>query len=206
MAPLVLVLTDTTRFPAPVRSLEPLCALAPPGSVGIVVRDRELPLDDWLRLAEQVRTLTERTHQRLIVADRAEHAARLHAYGVHLGVAAGSPSALRRAYPELGWLSRAGHGYSDLPQIEKEALDAVIVSPVFAPRKGRAALGLERLGELAREIAPRATYALGGAGSADLYGVRELGAQGVAMIEAAYVESPESIARAIVASLSATKG
>lgn len=206
MAPLVLVLTDTTRFPEPARSLEPLCAEAPSGSVGVVVRDRELAEADWLTLAEQLRELTERTQQCLILADRAEHASRLAAHGVHLGGAGGSPSAVRRAHPELVWLSRTWHGWDALPQFEKDALDAVLVSPVFAPRKGRPSLGLDRLSELAKELAPRAAYALGGAGSAELLRVRESGAQGVAMIEAAYVEEPALLAKAIGACKAQEKG
>lgn len=206
MAPLVLVLTDIVRFPEPARSLEPLCGLAPPGSIGIIVRDRELREVDWLRLAEQVRTLTERTHQFLIIADRAQHLTRLAADGVHLGADCGSASAVRRVHPELRWLSRAWHGYAELPQFEKDALDAVLVSPVFAARKGRAPIGLGRFGELTRELAPRAAYALGGAGRAELHSVREVGAQGVAMIEAAHVEPPESLAEAIRVCLSAENG
>lgn len=198
MPPALLVLTDTERFPDPARTLGPLLELLPAKSAGIIVRDRSLSESEWLKLAESMRELTDRTQQRLILGSHIEHAERLGAFGVHLPSDGPSP---RRARDETGalWVSRSGHDFFDLAPSEQSALDAILVSPVFAARKGRPAIGLARLAEVARSVSPVLAYALGGVGSEEVASCLRAGASGVAIIEAAHIEAPAKIARALAA-------
>lgn len=196
MRPALLILTDTDRFPDPVRSLAPLLELLPPRSAAVVVRDRALDEGPWLKLAESLRDLTDRTQQLLIVGAHAEHAARVGAFGVHLPSGGASPRRIREE-TGLPWVSRAHHDVFELGADDRSALSAVLVSPVMAARKGRAALGLPRFSEVVRELSPTSAYALGGVGSVNIAPCFDAGACGVAMIEAAFVEDPDRIAQAL---------
>src|SRR5690606_33443052 len=82
------------------------------------------------------------------------------------------------------WLSRAGHGLDALADVELRALTAVVVSPVWEERKGRAALGAAGLQERVHTLKARApellVYALGGVSAENANESLSCGADGVA--------------------------
>lgn len=187
-APRLIVITDTERAPieAWLERLEALFAAAAPGSVWVQLRDRELPIRERRRFGERLRELSARHGQGLSVNDRLDLALVLDADGVHLGDASVLP-ADARAYARRhsrDWLvSAACHAAEEL---ETSSADALLLSPVAAPRKGRAPLGADGI---ARAVALRARsgsrcrlYALGGVTRENAGDWLEAGADGVALI------------------------
>lgn len=186
MSPELLIYTDLTTFPEPERSLRPLLERAPPGTVAIILRDRETPIRERLRIGQQLRKLTEAAHQGLIVADRLDLALAVGADGLHLASHGLPPSWARSAWPAPRWLSRSAHDWHSLAPAERGHLSALIASPALAPRKGRPAVGLGPLASQFADCAPILLYALGGLTPADFSQAKRAGFRGLAVLGAAY--------------------
>lgn len=163
---------------------------AQPGSVLVQLRDRQLEAGERLALGLRLRELTRRHGQLLAVNDRLDLAVLVDADGVHLPEA-GVPAPVARPWLERyrsSWLvSVACHEPAWTPD---GAVDAVLLSPLCAPRKGRLALGLAGL-----QVALRARdtararhriYALGGVGADEAAALVAAGADGVAVIGALF--------------------
>jgi thiamine-phosphate pyrophosphorylase len=192
----LIVFTDTTR--APIASmLERFGALAEraePGQVLFTLRDYALPVRERWRLGEQLAELTARTRQQLGVAERADLARALRCSAFHLPQS-GLRAADARAY--LGPQVLLSRGCHDPVCVASTELDAVLLSPIFEARKGRAALGVAAL-ERARSAQPeRAWYALGGVGAGNAAACLEAGAVGVAVIGAALSADPGPLLTAL---------
>jgi thiamine monophosphate synthase len=84
---------------------------------------------------------------------------------------------------------------------ELQEVDALLVSPVCAPRKGRAALGLAALGAVGEQLRARnlscQLYALGGVSAENAAACRTAGAFGVAAIGAALAADPLPLLEAL---------
>jgi len=152
-----------------------------------MVQLRARPLSDREKLAlgRSLRALTRRHRQLLCVNDRCDLALLLEADGVHLGEASVSVEDARRLAGAL-WISRACH---DPARARSEGADALLLSPILAPRKGNAALGLRALATARSASEPGSRpliYALGGI---DAEGARRClghGADGVAVMGAIF--------------------
>jgi thiamine-phosphate pyrophosphorylase len=188
-APRLMVFTDTTVAPEGVleERLERLLAAAAHHQVVVVLRDKELPVRRRLALGERLRKLVQSTGQVLAVADRIDLAVLLDAEGVHLGESSVDARDARAALPAGAWTSRACH---DPARIDPDA-DALVLSPVAAPRKGRPALGTVALEALRRRLdelphgPPQLLYALGGVDERNAAELLSRGATGVGVIGAA---------------------
>jgi thiamine-phosphate pyrophosphorylase len=194
LAPRLIAITDTTRVAADEleRRVAALCTAAAPGTVMVQLRDRELSARARQELGRRLLVHVRRAGQLFQVNDRVDLALALGADAVHLGEASIAPADARRLAPAL-WISRACH---DPARAQANGADAVVLSPVLAPRKGRAALGLEALAVVHRAGASL-VYALGGI---DAPGARlcvEAGADGVAAIGAALAADPRMLLRAL---------
>lgn len=192
----LVALTDLSRFPLPARALAPLCQRARPGSVAVVLRDRGAPVRLRLEVGRELRELTGETGQALLVSDRVDLALELHADGVHLPADGLLPSEAATLLPG-GAVGRAHHGAEDLSQGELARCSYLLVSPAFAARKGRPALGASdlaaRLAKL-RALAPGVRLlALGGVDAGSAPAALFAGADGVAAISAAH-DSVEQLA------------
>ncbi len=170
-------------------NLEAVLAAARPGSVQVLLRDPQAPIRERLELGRRLRSLTRSYLQLLSVNDRLDLAWLLDADAVHLSEASVSTEHARAFARERGrawWLSRACHQAQGL--LDATA-DAVLLSPIAEPRKGRAALGVEGLRGAAavrarRPVAlgPCAVYALGGVTRHNAGDMLAAGADGVALI------------------------
>ena len=184
----LVALTDLERFPDPTAALSRLCALAQPGSVAIVLRDKDAGYQTRLALGQNLRRITREAGQQLLVADRVDLALELEADGVHLPADGLLPSQASRLFPGA-LLSRAHHDALELSESELARLDILLISPAFAERKGRPALGargLEARSRLLRGRAARARLlALGGVDAGNVAQALAAGADGVAAIGAA---------------------
>jgi len=185
----LVALTDTERFPQPTLALEPLCQAAVPGSVAIVLRDRQAPLSKRLELGRALRAMTATSGQVLLVSDRVDLALELEADGVHLPAGGLLPSQALALFPDA-LLSRAHHDADELPSAELERCTLLLVSPALAERKGRPPLGPDGLGRRLAELrqkAPEARLlALGGVDARTVSTVLGSGADGVAAVGAAH--------------------
>jgi thiamine-phosphate pyrophosphorylase len=190
IAPRLVVVTDTGRASAAqwLAQLRPWLACAEPGSVLVQLRDRQLEAQDRLAFGRRLRELTRRHEQHLAVNDRLDLALLLDADAVHLPEASmrarDARSFLERHRP--GWfISAAWHEPTRLPEPE---VDALLLSPVSAPRKGRPELGVSGIRDavLVRAARRHRIYALGGVGAEDAPGLLAAGADGVAVIGALF--------------------
>jgi len=190
--PRLIVFSDTTRAPQALM-LERFTTLAERAAVGTVqftLRDYVLPPRERLALGTRLADLTGRTQQSFGVAERADLARAFACTAFHLP-AQGLSAADARTYlgPQV-LISRGSHDPAG--PVESE-LDALLLSPIFEVRKGRAALGVAAL-ERGRAAHPRpAWFALGAVVAGNAAACLAAGAAGVAVIGAALEADPEPL-------------
>jgi thiamine-phosphate pyrophosphorylase len=202
--PRLIVVTDTTVAPLGVleERVERVLSLAVAETVMVQLRDPSLGVRDRLRLGARLRDACRRHGQWFVVRDRVDLAVLLDADGVHLAersIAAADARSLLRAG---AWVSRAWHDAQRAPPV---GVDAVLLSPALAARKGRPALGpsgIAAFRSLIGGMASRpALYALGGIDAAGVPTVLNAGADGVAVIGAALRASDPTALLAAVGAL-----
>jgi thiamine-phosphate pyrophosphorylase len=178
-----------------VERFERLCRLARPGTVLVLLRDPELSVRERLTLGEQLRDVSLRTSQRLSVRDRLDLAHILDSDGVHLSENGLSPERVREAVGARFFVSKAVHSLDSVPST---AVDAVVVSPVCAPRKTNPAVGLEGLEQFTRRLPKVRVFALGGIDERNAAGCLHAGAVGVAAIGSVLsIEEPRGLLAAL---------
>jgi thiamine-phosphate pyrophosphorylase len=205
MRPRLIAITDESWLPASqlARRLRRLSALAAPGSVALLLRDHSLSARARLALGAALRDAAREHGQALWVADRLDLALLLEADGLHLGEASVSARTARGWLREGMHVSRAWHqvALESAPLEELHGVDALLVSPVLAARKGRPALGLPTFGALGEQLRARhqayPLYALGGVTADNAAACLEAGATGVAAIAAALAEEPAPLLAAL---------
>jgi thiamine-phosphate pyrophosphorylase len=173
------------------RRFEHVARTARPHSVVFQLRDRELPAAERLAFGRELRALCARERQWFQVNDRCDLAVILGADGVHLAEASVTAVDARRLVGAGTFVSRACH---DPGRALEPGVDAWVLSPIFAERKGRAALGLEALSRLSERcrlaggggVASR-VFALGGVTAAEAGACLRAGADGVAVMGAVLV-------------------
>ncbi|HVW28593.1 MAG TPA: thiamine phosphate synthase [Polyangiaceae bacterium] len=185
--PVLIVITDENVAPGAALDarLERVLAAARPRTVLVQLRHLSLPVRVRLAIGARLRALCTRHEQWLSVNDRADLAFAVRADGVHLGERSVTPADARRLLPRA-FVSHACH---DLDALDAEGSHAAVLSPILAPRKGRAPLGVGGV-RRARALleARRSTtllYALGGVDASSAAPCIEAGATGVAVIGAA---------------------
>jgi thiamine-phosphate pyrophosphorylase len=184
LAPRLLVFTEQALCAQPEVQLRPLLEAAPKGAVLVILRDKTLSFRARLGIVERLGPLVERTQQALAVAERLDLALAVGARAVHLP-ASGVPAEDARRLLPSAFLSRALHEGVQLTNSEQNALDAVVVSPLFAERKGRAPLGLAAVDRFRRAYPRLALYGLGGVTVDNVESCFEAGLTGVAVQGAA---------------------
>jgi thiamine-phosphate diphosphorylase len=202
--PRLIAITDLTALNEEqlVARLGRLANAAAPGSVALLLRDHQASAKQRVRLGQQLQGIARTAGQALWVADRIDLALLLHADAVHLGERSASAAAARSLVGDSMRISRAWHAASlDGAVAELADVDALLASPVLAPRKGRPALGLGVLGVLGEQLRARnracQLYALGGVSAANAADCLRAGAVGVAAIGAALDEDPVRLLSAL---------
>ncbi len=187
----VIAITDTQRAPIDLwlTQLGHLAAAAVPGSVQVLLRDRQLDIRDRQRFGQLLRILTREHGQLLSVSDRLDLAVLLGADAVHLSgasVTVEDARAFGQQHRQKWQITAACHAPDD---VARSRADALLLSPIAEPRKGRAALGARGLAaaQAARrdrpaELGPCSVYALGGVTRRNAAELVEAGADGVALI------------------------
>lgn len=166
--PRLLVLTDRTQCNRPL--MEIVTEAVSAGARAVVVRDKDLPHSERVRLAERIRELLDPLGGLVLVAGPWGDA-------VHLA----SDDAMPSTRPSL--VGRSCHDAAEVAQAASEACDYVTVSPVFAsgskPGYGPP-LGIARLRSLVRQGPP--AFALGGVQPQHVGDCLAAGAHGVAVM------------------------
>lgn len=196
----LILFTDTERYPdcAP---LIAICERAAPQTVLVVLRDKQRPVRERLQWAHTWGPRIRRAQQLFAVAERADLARALGADGVHLPAGGTPPALLRQKEPHY-WLSRSIHDVEQLSPADLAALQALVVSPVCQPRKGREARGIEGLQQKREELSQRfpqvpPLFALGGVTVAEIPALLEAGAAGVAGIGLWHDSCPDELLHAL---------
>jgi thiamine-phosphate pyrophosphorylase len=178
-----------------------LCVAARPGSVAVQLRDPKLCSKERLALGRELRAVTRRAGQSLVVNDRLDLAVLVEADGIHLGERS-VPLAVLQTHAQghacTRWISRAWHAPQQAPEAGAQAY---LLSPVLEARKGVPPLGLATLREAVLRVPGAAVYALGGITAASAAACVDAGAAGVAAIGAAYREP-----QALLESLGMSRG
>ncbi|HEU4582245.1 MAG TPA: thiamine phosphate synthase [Polyangiaceae bacterium] len=190
-APRLIVISDSERGAREqwLQNLQGALSAARPGSVLVLLRDPASPIRARLELGRHLRGLTRAAEQLLSVSDRLDLAWLLEADGVHLSEASVSTEDARLFAREHGrrwWVSRACH---EPRRLLDTRADALLLSPIAEPRKGRPALGLDGVREALElrarrppELGGCELYALGGITRHNAAEMIAAGAQGVALI------------------------
>lgn len=189
--PRLIAITDVARFGV-ARTLEAfarLCKAAVPQSVCVQLRLEDVPAGEWLELGRQLQEICAESEQEFCINERLDVALVLGARRVHLkakSVAAALVQELWQRRHLTVWVSQAWHPTEQSPPV---GVDALVISPAFAPRKGRPALGATQLADWARVVSPTPVFALGGIDVRNVGQLVTLGTCGVAAIGACYDSS-----------------
>ena len=169
--PPLLVLTDRSQAAAPLRDV--VAAAVGHGARAVLLREKDLPDDERVRLAEELLALLEPVGGTLVAASRPLPGAD----AVHLAAVDRFPG------PRPSLVGRSCHSREEVARAEAEGCDYVTVSPVFpTPSKPGygPALGPDGLATVVA-VGPPA-YALGGVRPHDVLACLAAGASGVAVM------------------------
>lgn len=197
----LIVITDHQRWSEAhtAQRVVAICEGAAPHSVVVQLRDRDLDAVERLRLGARLRQITMQHQQRFIVSERVDLAVLLRADGVALPEASFSAedaySLLRSKGVVNPWISVAWHDTTRLPD---GAATVCVLSPIAEARKGRPGLGFDQLTQLRSRLpAIQGLFALGGIDANNAVDCLKAGAQGVAVMGAAFDEEPLALLRAL---------
>jgi thiamine-phosphate pyrophosphorylase len=170
------------------------------GGVDIVqLREKELPDDELVAIANAARALCERIGALLIVNDRPRVAVEAGADGVHVGQDDVGVEEVRRMVGEEMLIGLSTHSPEEIDAVDPALVDYIGVGPVHeTPTKpGRPAVGLE-LVRYAAAHSPVPFFAIGGLDEGNVDAVLEAGASRVCVVRAITdAEDPEQAARAL---------
>ena len=151
----------------------------------IQVREKNMPDDALRRFAAHVVTVSQRNGARVLINGDVQLAHDTGADGVHL------PAALLRTLtqrPALAWVAASCHNHAEIELATRLGADFVVAGPVASTptHPGVPLLGWDGFERCVKDSAIP-VYALGGMKPQDLLQARQSGAQGVAMLRAAWL-------------------
>jgi thiamine-phosphate pyrophosphorylase len=156
------------------------------GVRAVQLREKDLPDDELLELAGNLRRLTREFGAHLLINSRLDICRAVDADGVHLGITGISVGEARRALGDRLLIGYSAHSLAEACSVQAVGADFVTFGPVFqTPSKvvyGEP-VGLDRLKE-ACEALTIPVFALGGIKQNSIAGIMAAGARGVALISA----------------------
>lgn len=185
LTPLVHLVTDRRLVPDLGAAVAAAVRRAPPGTVAVHLREKDLGGRELLALAQALGAVCRSAGQRLLVNDRLDVALAAGADGVHLPSAGVSPADARRLLGPGRLVGVSCHGEEDVLRARGGGADFATFGPVFAtPSKAAYGppVGLAALARAARLGLP--LVALGGVEVDTAGAAREHGARGVGVIRA----------------------
>lgn len=199
----VLVDDDPRWGRDPVEQARAACA---GGAAVIQLRAKHATDRDGLEWARTIRSLTRAAGRTFVLNDRLDLALLSEADAVHLGQEDLPPAAIPSELRARIAVGRSTHTRAQLEAARSEDLDYVAFGPIFGTTSKASAYearGLDALREAVALAAPRPLIAIGGITAAQLPGLREAGAAGIAVISVvAAAADPVAATRALVAGFS----
>ncbi|HMK44604.1 MAG TPA: thiamine phosphate synthase [Dissulfurispiraceae bacterium] len=177
------LITDTEMCGGFKRLLQAVEIALAEGIKAIQLREKGIPIRDYLAHAEAMRTVTARQGARLFINDRVDIAVAVEADGVHLGQAGIPAYAAKAVAPHLA-VGVSAHSIEESQRAENEGADFVTFGPIYAtPSKLRYGdpLGLEPLGRVVAAVR-LPVFGIGGIKKEHLADLRAAGARGAALI------------------------
>ncbi len=168
------------------RRLEQILGLVCSESLVVGLRDHLAPTRRRLAFGHELARVAHSFRARLSVHDRVDLARLVGADGVHLGTRSIGAEDARRLLGRPSLVSRSCHDEAELRRAEEEGVEFVTLSPLHASPGKDAPLGDERFAALRRTVPTLPVLALGGIGAEQVARVKELGADGVAMVRGAW--------------------
>ena len=174
------------------------------GGVRVIqLREKEMPVPDFLRLAEQVRARTSRAGALLIINDRVDVALAVGADGVHLGQTDFPITPARHLAPDL-IIGASTHSPAEAQAAERAGASYINIGPLFPTQTKTWSgdfLGLEGLGGIARLVTIPWTV-MGGIKPEHVPALIQAGARTIAVVTAVTAAAdPAQIARDLLALL-----
>jgi thiamine-phosphate pyrophosphorylase len=180
------------------RALPDLLREAIAGGVDIVqLREKQLPDEELVAVANAARALCERLGALLIINDRPHVAREVGADGVHVGQEDMPVAEVRELVGPDTLIGLSTHAPGEIDAVERELVDYIGVGPVHAtPTKpGRPSVGLE-LVRYAAEHASVPFFAIGGLDAENAAEAIDAGARRLCVLRAiASAQYPEQAAR-----------
>jgi thiamine-phosphate pyrophosphorylase len=106
---------------------------APPDTVALQLREKDLEAVELVALARQLRTICDRYRARLIVNDRIDVAIAAHADGVHLPADSFAVADARALIGKGGLVGVSTHDNAEVIVAARSGADFVVYGPVFDP-------------------------------------------------------------------------
>ena len=160
-------------------------AAAAAGLSLVQLREKNLSARVLHSLATKAAEITPGSATRLLVNDRADIAGAAGAAGVHLTTRSIEASVIRRAFGEEFLIGVSTHSLTEARTARDGGADFVVFGPAFETASKRIygeAVGLGRLSDVARELAPFPVLALGGVTLDNAPDCLRVGASGIAGI------------------------
>ncbi|HYR79940.1 MAG TPA: thiamine phosphate synthase, partial [Candidatus Dormibacteraeota bacterium] len=107
--------------------------VAPPGTVALQLREKDLPARELYQLALRLREICSRNGAPFFVNDRVDVAIAAHADGVHLPFDSIGVSMARKLLPENCVIGVSSHSPPDVAMATREGADFAVFGPVFDP-------------------------------------------------------------------------
>lgn len=169
----------------------------------IQLREKEMPMPDFLRLAELLRVRTAQADALLIINDRVDVALAVSADGVHLGQADFPIAPARRLAPDL-IIGASTHSPAEAQAAERAGASYINIGPLFptqTKQKSGEFLGLEGLRKIARLVTIPWTV-MGGIKKEHIPDLLKAGARTIAVVTAVTADAnPAQAARDLLALL-----
>lgn len=149
----------------------------------IQLREKEMPMPDFFRLAEQIRARTARADALLIINDRVDVALAVGADGVHLGQTDFPIGPARRLAPDL-IIGVSTHSPAEAQAAERAGASYINIGPLFPTQTKTWSgefLGLEGLRKIARCVTIPWTV-MGGIKPEHIPDLRKAGARTIAIV------------------------
>lgn len=191
------------------RNTEAIVMAALAGGVRLIqLREKEMGLRDYFRLAERVRALTAAADALLVINDRVDVALAVGADGVHLGQDDFPVAAARALGPEL-IVGASTHSIEEAEHAQAEGASYVNIGPIFptGTKKWEGEfLGMEGLQRIAAHV--RIPFSvMGGIKASHIPGLVAAGVRTLAMVTAVTaVEDPEQATRELLVAIARAAG
>jgi thiamine-phosphate pyrophosphorylase len=189
----------TTPASAEFRNIQLQVSTAVAAGIQLIqIREKNLPARVLFELTASVVAIARGSSTRILVNDRADVAAGAGAHGVHLTRRSLLPALIRETFGANFLIGASTHSLDEAREAQKGGADFAVFGPIFpSPSKERygAPLGVDRLAEAARELAPFPLIALGGISDRNARECLHAGANGIAGIS--LFSEPKTLARTI---------